>query len=40
LPVEPNAQWRKNVARFRQLDAMAKRLKQLEKRLDKQQPDA
>jgi len=40
LPVEPNAQWRKNVARFRQLDAMAKRLKQVEKRLDKQQPDA
>lgn len=40
LPVEPNAQWRKNVARFRQLDAMAKRLKQLEKRADEQQADA
>lgn len=40
LPVEPNAQWRKSVARFRQLDAMAKRLKQVEKRLDEQQPDA
>lgn len=40
LPVEDNAQWRKNVARFRQLDAMAKRLKQVEKRLDEQQADA
>ncbi len=40
LPVEDNAQWRKNVARFRQLDAMAKRLKQVEKRLDVQQADA
>lgn len=40
LPVEDNAQWRKNVARFRQLDAMAKRLKQLEKRVDEQQADA
>lgn len=40
LPVEGNAQWRKNIARFRQLDAMAKRLKQLEKRLDEQQQDA
>ena len=40
LPVELNAQWRKNVARFRQLDAMAKRLKHIEKRLDEQQADA
>lgn len=31
LPVEDNASWRKNIARFRQIDAMAKRLKQLEK---------
>lgn len=40
LPVEPNAQWRKNVARFRQLDAMAKRLKQLERGVHEQQADA
>ncbi len=40
LPVEPNAQWRKNVARFRQLDAMAKRLKQLERSVHEQQADA
>lgn len=33
LPVEDNASWRKNVARFRQIDAMAKRLKQLEKKI-------
>lgn len=40
LPVDDNAQWRKNVARFRQLDAMAKRLKQLEKRCPELTEDA
>lgn len=40
LPVDDNAQWRKNVARFRQLDAMAKRLKQLEKRCPESTEDA
>lgn len=32
--VQPAADWRKSVARFRQLDKMARRLQQLEKRLD------
>jgi UDP-3-O-[3-hydroxymyristoyl] glucosamine N-acyltransferase len=40
VPVDVNAQWRKNVARFRQLDAMAKRLKRLEKRWEMQPEDA
>lgn len=40
LPVEENAQWRRNIARFRQIDAMAKRLKQLEKQCVIQQSDA
>ncbi|MCK8516382.1 UDP-3-O-(3-hydroxymyristoyl)glucosamine N-acyltransferase [Methylonatrum kenyense] len=31
--VEPNRQWRRNAARFHQLDAMAKRLRQLEQQL-------
>ncbi|MCP1676156.1 UDP-3-O-[3-hydroxymyristoyl] glucosamine N-acyltransferase [Natronocella acetinitrilica] len=31
--VEPNRQWRRSVARFHQLDDMAKRLRELEKRL-------
>lgn len=31
--VEPNRQWRRNAARFHQLDGMAKRLKRLEKQL-------
>jgi UDP-3-O-[3-hydroxymyristoyl] glucosamine N-acyltransferase len=31
LPARPNKQWRKNVARFQQLDDMAKRLRRLEK---------
>src|SRR5690606_23420660 len=32
--VQPSADWRKSVARFRQLDKMARRLQQLEKRLE------
>nr|MBF0684951.1 UDP-3-O-(3-hydroxymyristoyl)glucosamine N-acyltransferase [Pseudomonas sp.] len=32
--VQPAADWRKSVARFRQLDKMARRLQQLEKRLE------
>lgn len=40
LPVEENALWRKNVARFRQLEAMAKRLKALEKQTLAQQDNA
>lgn len=32
-PLEPLREWHRNQARFRQLDAMARRLKQLEKRL-------
>jgi UDP-3-O-[3-hydroxymyristoyl] glucosamine N-acyltransferase len=40
LPVEENALWRKNVARFRQLEAMAKRLKALEKQAASQQDNA
>ena len=31
---ETNRQWRKNAVRFRQLDAMARRLKELEKKLE------
>ena len=31
LPVEPVEQWRRNVARFRRLDEMAQRLKELER---------
>ena len=33
FPAKPNAQWRKNVARFQYLDDMAKRLRVLEKHL-------
>lgn len=33
FPAKPNAQWRKNVARFQYLDDMAKRLRSLEKHL-------
>jgi len=32
--VQPAADWRKSVARFRQLDKLARRLQQMEKRLD------
>lgn len=31
VPIEPNAKWRKNAARFRQLDELARRIRQLEK---------
>jgi len=37
LPATPNREWRKNVARFRHLDEMWRRLKDLEKRLQAQQ---
>jgi UDP-3-O-[3-hydroxymyristoyl] glucosamine N-acyltransferase len=30
VPLQPNAQWRKNAARFRQLDDLARRLRKLE----------
>ncbi len=33
LPAQPNALWRKNVARIRQLDDLARRLKALEQRI-------
>ncbi len=33
IPAMPSADWRRNVARFRHLDAMAKRLKQLEEQV-------
>jgi UDP-3-O-[3-hydroxymyristoyl] glucosamine N-acyltransferase len=35
LPVDPDPLWRRNVARMRHLDEMAKQVKQLEKRLAK-----
>jgi UDP-3-O-[3-hydroxymyristoyl] glucosamine N-acyltransferase len=34
MPVQENRAWRRNVVRMRQLDEMAKRLKDLEKKLD------
>lgn len=34
IPTDDNAKWRRNAARFRQLDAMARQIKQLEKRLN------
>lgn len=34
MPIQDNHTWRRNVVRMRQLDEMAKRLKNLEKRLD------
>jgi len=33
LPAEPNSQWRKNVARFHQLDTLARRVRDLEQQL-------
>jgi len=33
IPAMPNADWRRGVVRFRQLDEMARRLKRLEERL-------
>ena len=35
LVVEPNAQWRRNVVRFRQLDKLVDRIKALEKGAEK-----
>jgi len=37
--VEPNRQWRRNAARFHQLDDMARRLRQLEQRLNEDGDD-
>ena len=34
-PLEPNASWHRNFVRFKQLDDMAKRLKTMERELDK-----
>jgi len=34
-PLEPNRSWHKNYVRFKQLDEMAKRIKQLEKEVEK-----
>lgn len=34
MPIQDNRSWRRNVARMRQLDDMAKRLRKLEKKLD------
>jgi len=36
-PLQENAKWQRNFVRFRQLDDMAKRLKQVEKKLDNEQ---
>jgi UDP-3-O-[3-hydroxymyristoyl] glucosamine N-acyltransferase len=36
IPAAPNADWRRNVARFRHLDEMARRLKRLEERLERE----
>lgn len=36
IPAMPNAEWRRNVARFRHLDEMARRLKRLEERIEQQ----
>jgi UDP-3-O-[3-hydroxymyristoyl] glucosamine N-acyltransferase len=33
LPMDTVGQWRKNAARFRQLDTMARRIAELEKKL-------
>ena len=33
-PLEENAKWHRNYVRYKQLDDMARRLKQLEKRFD------
>lgn len=36
FPIEPYASWRKNIARLRQLDDLARRLRRLEQKLGKQ----
>ncbi len=35
MPLQPNRSWHKNAVRFKQVDAMARRLRAVEKRLDK-----
>lgn len=40
IPQDTNANWRKNAARFRQLDAMARRLRALEKQINTGEDDA
>ena len=35
IPALPNAEWRRNAVRFRQLDELARRVKQLERRADR-----
>jgi len=39
-PMEPTRSWRKNSARFRQLDELARRLIALEKKVDKKTPNS
>jgi UDP-3-O-[3-hydroxymyristoyl] glucosamine N-acyltransferase len=41
IPAMPNAEWRRNAARFRHLDELVKRVKQLETELrqEEQNPD-
>jgi UDP-3-O-[3-hydroxymyristoyl] glucosamine N-acyltransferase len=39
IPLETNREWRKHVARFHQLDELARRIAELEKRLAEQLPD-
>ena len=36
MPIQENGAWRRNVARLRQLDEMARRLRSIERRLDEQ----
>ena len=36
MPIQKNRAWRRNVARLRQLDEMARRLRSVERRLDEQ----
>jgi UDP-3-O-[3-hydroxymyristoyl] glucosamine N-acyltransferase len=39
IPAMPNVQWRRNAARFRQLNELARRLKDLEARLNQSNPE-
>ncbi|WP_455209617.1 UDP-3-O-(3-hydroxymyristoyl)glucosamine N-acyltransferase [Kaarinaea lacus] len=39
IPADTNIRWRKNVARFRQLDDLAKTVKRLQKQVEKQTPE-
>jgi len=39
IPAMANAQWRRNAARFRHLDELARRLKELEEKLDQTNPE-